>query len=164
LWAASAVQQAQARRAPATSNQPQPPPPPPPQPKEDKYRRIKLRNEKINTTIVQVENALDALRAMGWVQEEAELEYLVIPAGKYMSMKEVSWARPPPLRAAATGPALPPTPAAASARPCPPSLKSPCPLGAARSTNPRPLLLQVRSVEDAKDRLKKAIKEEARNK
>jgi hypothetical protein len=62
----------------------------PPQPKEDKYRKIKLSNEKVHTTIVQVENALDALRAMGWVQEEQELEFLVLPAGKYMSMKEVS--------------------------------------------------------------------------
>lgn len=60
------------------------------QPKEDKYRKIKLTNEKINTMVVQVENAVDALRALGWVQEDQDLEYLVIPAGKYMTMREVS--------------------------------------------------------------------------
>jgi hypothetical protein len=43
--------------------------------------------------IVQVENAVDALRALGWVQEDQDLEYLVIPAGKYMTMREVSCLR-----------------------------------------------------------------------
>jgi hypothetical protein len=121
---------------------------------------------------VQVENALDALRAMGWVQEEQELEYLVIPAGKYMTMKEVRHGAGARCRAALVRAGRPPAGddggrlwerpapgAAPSSRPAPRRLPATPP-----ASPLTPAAAQVRCIEDAKDRLKKAMKEEARNK
>eukprot|EP00197_Chlamydomonas_leiostraca_P007964 CAMPEP_0202865176 /NCGR_PEP_ID=MMETSP1391-20130828/5316_1 /ASSEMBLY_ACC=CAM_ASM_000867 /TAXON_ID=1034604 /ORGANISM="Chlamydomonas leiostraca, Strain SAG 11-49" /LENGTH=133 /DNA_ID=CAMNT_0049544981 /DNA_START=108 /DNA_END=509 /DNA_ORIENTATION=+ len=59
------------------------------QPKEEKYRRIRLTNEKIRATIADVPTAMELLLQLGWVKEEAEEAALVIPAGKFMSMREV---------------------------------------------------------------------------
>ena len=39
--------------------------------------------------IVQVPGCLVALREMGWVEDEADEDCLVIPPGKFMSMAEV---------------------------------------------------------------------------
>lgn len=58
-------------------------------PKEDKFRRLRLSNEKINTLIVEVPGGIEALQAMGWVQDEEALEFMSIPAGKYMTMQLV---------------------------------------------------------------------------
>lgn len=58
-------------------------------PREEKYRRIKLSNKKISETIVNTPGALDAMQALGWVQDEANLEELMLPAGVFMTMKEV---------------------------------------------------------------------------
>lgn len=62
-------------------------------PKEEKFRRIKLSNAKIQATIVNTPGALDLLLALGWVNEEMQVEegsesFLVIPSGKYMSMAD----------------------------------------------------------------------------
>jgi hypothetical protein len=45
-------------------------------PAEAKFRKINLTNEKIKNTITDVPNAVESLREMGWVQEEA---FLVLP-------------------------------------------------------------------------------------
>lgn len=58
-------------------------------PKEEKYRAIRLSNEKIKSTIVSVPGAMDTLKAMGWVESSDNPEMLIIPGGKYISMKEV---------------------------------------------------------------------------
>jgi hypothetical protein len=44
-------------------------------------------DDKIRTTITDVPGAVDLLLALGWVQED---DCLTIPAGVYMTMKEVS--------------------------------------------------------------------------
>lgn len=56
------------------------------QPKDDKYRKIRMSNEKINAAIAQVPGALAALSNMGWVNDGDE--FLVLPQGKYLTMKE----------------------------------------------------------------------------
>lgn len=54
-------------------------------------RRIKLTNAKIKEAIVEAHGALDALRALGWVEDpEAPGESLIMPPGLYFTMKEVS--------------------------------------------------------------------------
>lgn len=52
----------------------------------------RLTNERIRATIADVPSALDLLLALGWVKEEGEGgdgPALVIPTGKFMTMKEV---------------------------------------------------------------------------
>lgn len=58
-------------------------------PKDDKFRRIKLSNKKIAELIVNTPNALDALKAFGWVHDRTNADELVVPSGLYFSMKEV---------------------------------------------------------------------------
>ncbi|GBF89107.1 hypothetical protein Rsub_01824 [Raphidocelis subcapitata] len=59
-------------------------------PKEEKYRRIKLTNPKIRETVVEATGGVDALRALGWVEDpEAPEDFLMVPPGLYFSMKEV---------------------------------------------------------------------------
>lgn len=57
-------------------------------PKEEKFRRIKLTNPKIREAVVEAPGAVAALRALGWVDDEAG-EGLVVQPGLYFSMKEV---------------------------------------------------------------------------
>lgn len=59
-------------------------------PREEKFRRIKLTNAKIKEAVIDTHGALDALRALGWVDDpEAPGEFLVVQPGLYFSMKEV---------------------------------------------------------------------------
>ncbi|MEW5304809.1 MAG: hypothetical protein WDW36_007393 [Sanguina aurantia] len=58
-------------------------------PKEDKFRRIKLSNPKIQSAVVGAEGAVDALLAMGWAVDETDADFLALPAGVFLSMKEV---------------------------------------------------------------------------
>lgn len=60
-------------------------------PSEDKFKRIKLSNIKVKTTIVDTTGGVPALLAMGWAYDEADRDYLVLPKGVQMSMKEVSY-------------------------------------------------------------------------
>lgn len=60
-------------------------------PSEDKFKRIKLSNSKVKTTIVETTGGVPALLAMGWAHDEADSDYLVLPKGVQMSMKEVSY-------------------------------------------------------------------------
>ena len=61
-------------------------------PAEEKFKRIKLSNSKVKSTIVDSTGGLLSLFAMGWVYDEADKEYLMLPKGKTMTMKEVSLA------------------------------------------------------------------------
>ncbi|KAL4424012.1 hypothetical protein ABPG75_001313 [Micractinium tetrahymenae] len=52
------------------------------QPNEDKFRKLKLGNKKIQSTIVEAEGGLAALLALGWQQGEEEGEAVVtLPKG-----------------------------------------------------------------------------------
>jgi hypothetical protein len=54
------------------------------------HRRVKLTNAKVREAIVEAHGAVDALRALGWVDDpEAPGEALVVQPGLYFSMKEV---------------------------------------------------------------------------
>lgn len=60
-------------------------------PKEDKFRRVRLTNAKVKAAVVDAHGGVEALRALGWV-EDAEApagEALVVPPGLYFTMKEV---------------------------------------------------------------------------
>ena len=61
------------------------------QPKEDKFRKVKLSNKKINAAIVGTEGGLDAMMKLGWVQSttEEDGDVLVLPEGKYLNMETV---------------------------------------------------------------------------
>ena len=59
-------------------------------PSEDKFKRIKLSNSKVETTIVDSAGGVPSLLAMGWIHDEADKDFLVLPKGTQMSMKEVS--------------------------------------------------------------------------
>lgn len=59
------------------------------QPNEDKFRRIRISNPKINSTVADVAGGMDTLLAMGWtIAEEEGEEVLVVSKGK-LTMKEV---------------------------------------------------------------------------
>lgn len=58
-------------------------------PSEDKFKRIKLSNGKVKTTIVDTTGGVPSLLAMGWVYDEADKEFLMLPKGVQMTMKEV---------------------------------------------------------------------------
>lgn len=55
------------------------------QPKEEKYRKIRLSNEKIRATIVDVPGGVDLLLALGWARDETE-DALIIPAGGWLGV------------------------------------------------------------------------------
>ena len=58
-------------------------------PSEDKFKRIKLTNSKVKSTIVEVNGGVPSLLAMGWVVDPADNEFLMLPEGSQMTMKEV---------------------------------------------------------------------------
>lgn len=58
-------------------------------PSEDKFRRIKLSNSKVKSTIVDTTGGVLSLLAMGWVHDEADNDFLMLPKGVQMTMKEV---------------------------------------------------------------------------
>jgi len=55
-------------------------------PLEEKYRRIRLTNEKISAVLVAVDGAKESMLTMGWVEEG---EFLILPAGVQLSMTQV---------------------------------------------------------------------------
>jgi len=58
-------------------------------PGEDKFRKIKLTNKKINDTITAVPGAVPILREMGWVDSASDGEpTLVLPAGVRLDFQE----------------------------------------------------------------------------
>ena len=59
-------------------------------PSDNKFKRIKLSNSKVKTTIVDSSGGVPSLLAMGWVYDEADRDFLMLPKGIQMSMKEVS--------------------------------------------------------------------------
>ncbi len=49
---------------------------------EAKYRKVRLTNPTVKSALVDVDLALDAMRAMGWVEAEVEGEpHLALPDG-----------------------------------------------------------------------------------
>lgn len=58
-------------------------------PSEDKFKRIKLSNSKVKTTIVDTTGGVPSLLAMGWVYDEADKDFLMLPKSVQMTMKEV---------------------------------------------------------------------------
>ncbi|KAA6422146.1 hypothetical protein WJX79_000144 [Trebouxia sp. C0005] len=58
-------------------------------PSEDKFKRIKLSNSKVKTTIVDIKGGVSSLLAMGWVYDKADKDFLMLPKGIQMTMKEV---------------------------------------------------------------------------
>jgi len=54
-------------------------------PREDKYRKIRLTNAKINQLIMESTGALGVLQVMGWVEGDEE-GFLVLPNNVQMSM------------------------------------------------------------------------------
>jgi len=58
-------------------------------PNEEKFRKIKLTNKKINDVITAVPGAVSALREMGWVDSSSDGEpVLVLPAGVRLDFQE----------------------------------------------------------------------------
>jgi len=58
-------------------------------PSEEKFRKIKLTNKKINEVITSVPGAVSALRVMGWVDSSSDGEpVLVLPAGVRLDFQE----------------------------------------------------------------------------
>lgn len=55
-------------------------------PNESKFRRVRLSNPKIKEVLADCPGALEAMEALGWAMDEAEL---VIPSGKYIKMDQV---------------------------------------------------------------------------
>lgn len=60
-------------------------------PKEEKFRRIRLQNDKIQSLILQQSGALEALLLLGWERNTSDGDQLVISPGKYFSMSEASF-------------------------------------------------------------------------
>lgn len=60
-------------------------------PLEDKFRKVKLQNAKIQTHLVHVPNALDAMVQLGWVQECSgdDGEVLLLPKSVSLTMHQV---------------------------------------------------------------------------
>jgi hypothetical protein len=58
-------------------------------PREEKFRRIKLTNKRLAETLGANPAALEALSALGWVEDAANAHELVVPEGLYFTMKEV---------------------------------------------------------------------------
>ena len=61
-------------------------------PAEEKFKRIKLSNSKIKSSIVEATGGVPTLLAMGWVPDSADSEFLMLPKGTQMTMKEVGCA------------------------------------------------------------------------
>jgi len=61
------------------------------QPKEEKFRKVKLSNKKINAAIVGTEGGLDAMLKLGWMQSTTaeDGDVLMLPEGKYLNMETV---------------------------------------------------------------------------
>lgn len=59
-------------------------------PSEEKFKRIKLTNSKVKSTIVEANAGVPSLLAMGWVLDAADGEFLMLPKGTQMTMKEVT--------------------------------------------------------------------------
>jgi len=58
-------------------------------PGEEKFRKIKLTNKKINDTITAVSGAVPILREMGWAESSSDGEpILVLPAGVRLDFQE----------------------------------------------------------------------------
>merc|ERR1719199_790345 len=57
-------------------------------PAEEKFRKVRLTNEKIAAVITNVDGAVEAMCEMGWVKE-GDGEFLVLPPAKSVSMREV---------------------------------------------------------------------------
>ncbi|EIE26580.1 hypothetical protein COCSUDRAFT_52390 [Coccomyxa subellipsoidea C-169] len=57
-------------------------------PTEEKYKRVRLTNDKIRAALVNVPGAVEALLALGWARDDEE-EALFVPKGRYFSMAEV---------------------------------------------------------------------------
>ena len=63
-------------------------------PSEEKFKRIKLTNSKVKSTIVEANAGVPSLLAMGWVLDPADSELLMLPKGTQMTMKEVTQTHP----------------------------------------------------------------------
>lgn len=60
-------------------------------PQEEKFRKVKLQNPKIQTHLVKVPNALDVMVHLGWEQECSadDGDVLVLPKGVSLTMHQV---------------------------------------------------------------------------
>eukprot|EP01026_Neomeris_dumetosa_P014324 TRINITY_DN1516_c0_g1_i14.p1 TRINITY_DN1516_c0_g1~~TRINITY_DN1516_c0_g1_i14.p1 ORF type:complete len:214 (-),score=34.87 TRINITY_DN1516_c0_g1_i14:291-845(-) len=58
-------------------------------PTEEKYRRVKISNQKIKEAIVDVEGGLDVMGVLGWIREEQQGDVLFLPPKTYITMKQV---------------------------------------------------------------------------
>ena len=56
---------------------------------EEKYRKVKLTNNKLKSAIVDTPGAVQAMLAIGWVYEEASTDVLVVPECRQIKMTEV---------------------------------------------------------------------------
>lgn len=130
-------------------------------PREDKFRRVKLSNKAIASKLAAAPGAVEALAALGWVEDAAAPGELVVPAGTYFSMKEVRATHTSTLwcsRCVAAGarshqaaPGLSPRPSRLTRAP------SPCRC-CCRCCMLLPTPPQVRIVEAAKERLTKDLR------
>ena len=59
-------------------------------PTDEKVRRIRLSNPKIESLVKDEKGALQTLTAMGWIPDPTDSDYLVFPKGAQISMSEVS--------------------------------------------------------------------------
>lgn len=60
-------------------------------PADEKVRRIRLSNPKIESLIKEEKGALQTLSAIGWVPDPDDSDWLVFPKGAQLSMSEVSF-------------------------------------------------------------------------
>ena len=58
-------------------------------PTEEKYRRLRLTNEKLKLGLFDVPGCINTLLEMGWVKDEEDQEYLMLPHKAKVSMVEV---------------------------------------------------------------------------
>mmetsp|Transcript_22885 Transcript_22885/g.27661 ORF Transcript_22885/g.27661 Transcript_22885/m.27661 type:complete len:180 (+) Transcript_22885:148-687(+) len=57
-------------------------------PRDEKFRKLRLTNEKIHKLIVEAPGALPSLQVLGWVEGEEE-GFIVLPPSVQLTMKEV---------------------------------------------------------------------------
>lgn len=60
-------------------------------PTEDKYRRLRFCNARIEATLAAAPNALPALQALGWQADPEATDFLVCPKSVRPSMAEVTY-------------------------------------------------------------------------
>lgn len=60
-------------------------------PTEDKYRRLRLSNARMEATLAAAPNALPALQALGWQADPEAADFLVCPKSVRPSMAEVTF-------------------------------------------------------------------------